>query len=725
MKHSFTAHSKNEENQTHLLKDHILSTASLSGQFCKPFESEKIGKLLGLLHDFGKYHLEFQKYIHSPSGKCSVNHSGSGMFYMREKYKYFILALPVACHHSGLSSPAKLISRCKDDKEKKWYLESMNQAISDLPPMPDPNDIERCLPHFITNPGKTQHKMEFWIRMLFSALTDADFLDTESHFESNKTDLRNAVFPDFSELFTIFSEKHSKLVSGKTGKINDLRREIFNACIEASAEKPGFFRLSVPTGGGKTLSAFAFALKHCVNYSLNRIITAIPYTSIIEQTADVYRSVINPDCILEHHSSVDFSDTENKYSKTKLASENWDYPIIVTTFVQLFESLFAHKSSKCRKLHNIAGSVIILDEVQTLPVELLAPTMDVLQTLVDDYGVTIVLCTATQPALDESQDFSGLKNVREIIKDAGAYFHELKRVNYVMPEAKKTNSWDEIAQIMCEEEQVLCIVNTKKHASELVSALKNISFNTENIFHLSTSLCPAHRKKVIAEIKYRLRNNQPCRLVSTQIVEAGVDIDFPVVLRAAAPLDRIVQAAGRCNREGKLKIGKTIIFVPDDNSMPRGAYRAGYEEAMKILVSDQTDLNDPVIFKRYFQYLYQDIPLDGKKIQELRNELKFDEVADKYKIISDSGIPVIVMYQPASDLILEILNSLKYLKGSLRSAIRRLQPFTVNIYMNNIHLFSNKGLIEKLDESIYVWKGRYDSLFGIIETGMDPDSLIV
>ena len=430
-------------------------------------------------------------------------------------------------------------------------------------------------------PIKSPTQAELFLRFLFSALVDADYLDTEAHFDPGRSRLRYRPV-DLEALAESFWKEQDKLSGHDQSPVNLARHEIYQFCLAAAECPPGIFRLTVPTGGGKTLSGMAFALRHALKYQKHRIIVAIPYTSIIDQTAQVYRRIFGDENILEHHSAVTPREDEDHFVQqqwTRLAAENWDAPIVVTTTVQLFESLFANRPAACRKLHNLAQSIIILDEVQTLPTGLLAPILEVVQQLVDHYGVTVVLSTATQPSLVDSGSpyLKGLRGeIREIVPDPARYFQALKRVSYDCP--GEAWSWERVAQEMAAEPQCLAVVNTKKDALALLDAL-----NDPEALHLSTLLCMAHRRKVMEGIKVRLATGQPCRVVATQVVEAGVDLDFPVVLRAMGPLDRIVQAAGRCNREGRLSQGRVIIFQPAEGQIPPGDYRAGHDIARAML----------------------------------------------------------------------------------------------------------------------------------------------
>jgi len=459
---------------------------------------------------------------------------------------------------------------------------------------------------------------------------------------------------------------------------------------------------------------------------MSRIIYSIPYTSIIEQTADVFRNILGDDAVLEHHSSIDFRDEdEEKTNRLKLAAENWDYSIIVTTNVQLFESLFANRTSKCRKLHNIACSVIILDEVQTLPLHILSPTIDVLQTLVDEYGVSIVLCTATQPALDDNPGFKGLKDIRDILPDSHKYFNLLKRVEYEFPKQGEVWSRERTAQEMLSSKQALCIMNTKKDAADLFVVLKSQVNNPESLFHLSTTMCAAHRREVLAIIKNKLERGKECYLVSTQVVEAGVDIDFPLVLRAMGPLDRIVQAAGRCNREGRLEAGRTVVFTPEDSTPPPGEYRKGHDQAVSFLSENKVDMEDQDFYRKYFLALYQLVDLDKHEIQKSREQLRYEDVAENYKLIRDDGVSVIVRYEPALGFIDSQVKLLRKDLPNKRKILRKLQQYIVNIRRYEEKSLIKDGLITPVFEGLYEWTGRYDDFLGIQKQGIDPGKLVI
>jgi CRISPR-associated endonuclease/helicase Cas3 len=734
-KHRFLAHTCNREGAVHDLVVHLSRVAAKAKEFADAFGAGSLASWLGWLHDLGKCNPEFQAYLEAedqgrPGRKVPHAIWGAAFIYklvirgLGDPESWKELAMPVYGHHAGLPDSGELSSALEHFLSEKPDALSLMQRFlkglqSSLPPL-------RLIRH---SAREQETRRELFIRMLFSTLVDADYLDTEVHFEPENARLRSR-WPPIDELWKRFEPgREAHLRAHRVGVRTDpnvlrVRREVYEACLQAAETPPGIFRLTVPTGGGKTLSSLAFALKHACIYGLRRVIVALPYTSIIDQTARVYREVLGEDAVLEHHSAFEFPESKDERQdaeavRLRLASENWEAPLVVTTTVQLFESLFHNRPSKCRKLHNIVKSVIILDEVQALPPHILEPTLDVLCALVEDYGVTVVLSTATQPAFDGKrfrQVFRTQKLRGEIVPQYPEHFRLLQRVRYEF--CRKPLSWNELAKEIRKLPQVMVVLNTRRDALRLVEELEE----ENHIYHLSTLLCGAHRREILEEIRQRLAAGEPVKLVSTQVVEAGVDFDFPVVYRAIGPLERIVQVAGRCNREGKLgpRGGRVILFEPAEGGAPRGPYLVGLEKA-KFLLQEYPEerLYDPEFYREYFLKLYADVPLDKNKVQRLREELCYPKVAERYRLIEEPTVPVVVPYGDA----------LRRLEAWQRSpgwtTWQRLQPYVVNLYEREARRFEQEGWLETVTEGLYRWRGRYDPRIGIVRALYDPSDLIL
>ena len=536
--------------------------------------------------------------------------------------------------------------------------------------------------------------------MMYSCLVDADFLDTEAFMDPAQSANCSFGQPLSALANAFFAHLDEKQRTAPDTDVNRIRARIRAASEQAAELPPGLFSLTVPTGGGKTLSGTAFAFKHALRHGLKRIIYVIPYTSIIEQTADVLRGILGPDNVLEHHSNFD-PDKETRQSR--LASENWDAPVIVTTSVQFFESLYACKSSQCRKLHNIAESVVILDEVQLLPSKLLLPCAEAIRQLATHYRVSFVLSTATQlnlPGIDPA-------SIREIAPPALDLYHRLKRARIEFPvDRDSRKSWDDIAAELCGHERVLCVVNTRRDCRALFDKMP------EGTIHLSATMCGAHRSHIIGEIKRKLAANEPVRVISTQLVEAGVDIDFPVVYRAFTGLASIAQSAGRCNREGLLsEPGRVVVFMPPEQS-PKGELLQG-EYAMRDLLDrpggvDPDEVNS---FPDYFRALHHRIQNLGVQFEpwlgipvplEFRNGMtssiaepmhyQFREAASAFQMIDGSAQVAVIVRYDGSDALISSLRA----AGPKRDIMRRLQRYTVNVPRKKLSDLIEKGLVEEL-----------------------------
>ncbi len=720
----------------HRLDEHLRGVAALAESFAATFAAGDWVKLAGLWHDLGKYRPAFQRYICGASGYDAhiettpgrVDHSTVGALYAIKRMDGLgrILAYLIAGHHAGLpdwqsaENPASSLVRRLDQHD--LLAEALDQSPpSDILDAPSPT----------SNPGQRDYAL--WIRLLFSCLVDADFLDTEQFMTPDKSELRGQ-YPTLAELEPRFEAHMAALAAGADDTpVNRIRAVVLERCRNAAEQTPGLFSLTVPTGGGKTLASLAFALRHARRHGKRRILYVIPYTSIIEQTADVFRGVFGENAVLEHHSNFD-SDQETAHSR--LACENWDASLIVTTNVQFFESLFAARSSRTRKLHNILDSVVILDEAQLLPPDFLTPILGTIRELSRHYGVSFVLCTATQPALTSRRDFDfsfdGLDGVREIIGDTAATrnLHEgLRRVEVTLPEdLQSPTSWEALAAELETHPRVLCIVDRRDDARILHGLLP------AGTVHLSGLMCGQHRSNIIEDIKHRLKDAAtPLRVVSTQLVEAGVDLDFPVVYRALAGLDSIAQAAGRCNREGRLfNLGQVVVFVPPTEP-PKGHLRQARDAGRQLLLRRPPDPLAPELFTEYFQSLYWRKGaqrLDCKDIMTLlkyssKLEFSFRTAAERFQLIPEIQAPVIVRYGDSERLLARLARPGDHLD---RKTLRQLQRYVVNIPRRIHQRLLAEGAIEERQPGVYVQLASfYDPDIGLqVERASDyaPNDLI-
>ena len=701
----------------HLLADHLHSVAKLARGFAQALGREGASAdwsyLAGLWHDLGKYRPGFQRYLALSNdenahieGRVSgreKTHSVAGALWALQSFKEShgkggelaarTLAYLIASHHAGLYDWDGGLKVRLADSDSQTELAEALQAV----PPEDVLDSAGFIPSLAGIPGGLKG-FALWVRLMFSCLVDADFLDTEAHFDSTQAQRRQG-FPSHVAMLDAFDTfMAAKVLSATHSAVNSLRTDILEQCREKAYLPSGFFSLTVPTGGGKTLSSLAFALRHAQRHAkpdvVRRIVYAIPYTSIIEQTADQFRqalAALGDEVLIEHHSQAE-SDDNQETARSRLACENWDAPLIVTTNVQLFESMFAAKTSRCRKLHRLVNSVIVLDEAQQLPPEFLQPILDTLKLLVKHYGVTVVFCTATQPALakaeyfDASKGLDGLEGVREIIDDPDALYRQLDRVKVELPADWSTPTpWADIATRLAQEDCALAIVNTRKAARELHRLLP------DGTLHLSALMCGAHRSDEIQKIKQRLeakregKDHEPLRVVATNLVEAGVDLDFPVVYRALSGLDSIAQAAGRCNREGRLlQKGRVVVFVPPEKP-PRGLPAQGAAVCKSLLHDMPENPLDRTLFERYFKQLYYECDLDAKGIRKLLEAdrelaVNFRTAAERFQLIDDrDSALVVVRYEERREDIDTWLATLAS-RGPERWLMRKLQRFTVSIH---------------------------------------------
>ena len=718
------------------LIDHLQAVADRSRAASSKWRADRWGRLLGLWHDLGKYSAEFQNYLLRENGfeahiegdvPGRVDHSTAGAQHAVNAAGQAgrILAYCIAGHHAGLPDDCGDLSSLSERLKKTIPnyaaapTELLNQAMLGMPPI-----------SFETKggPGHAAFQIGVFTRMLFSALVDGDFLATEQFLNREQAALRLPATPQLAAMQTRLDEHLAAFAARSDSLGSDVqacRQEILADCRDAAHQAPGLFSLTVPTGGGKTLSSLAFALKHARQHELERVIYVAPFTSIIEQTVDVFRSVFDPlseDIVLEHHS--DF-DPRKETPRSRLASEHWDAPLVVTTGVQFFESLFAAKTSRCRKLHNIAKSVVILDEAQTLPVEFLKPCLAILQELATNYGTTIVLCTATQPAIHQRSEFPiGLSNVREIMPNPARLYDRMRRV-----EVSAIGAISDLNLVarLAEHEQFLCIVNTRPHAARLFEMLREAG-SDEGLFHLSTRLCGAHRAAELKTIRRRLERGLPCRVISTQLIEAGVDVDFPIVFRSLTGLDSIAQAAGRCNREGRRERGQVFVFEPTE------VHLLGYLASIAASGREVLDADDLLSLdnvERYFglHYWKQQDQFDKHGIMAGHTfgsgpQIQFRKIADQFHLIEDSTQPLLVPWGKTGASLVARLRH----EPPDRQMRRQLQRYSVGVRPHELAALGDD--IERFhnEYAVLINSGAYDDQLGLRldRAGIhEPDRLIV
>ena len=723
----FYAHSANKNGRFHGLVEHLRAVAEMAQEFATPFGGSDVAYYAGLWHDLGKFNPEFQYYL-SGNSRQGPDHKAAGTQLACQHLS--LGGLLVQGHHGGLGALNDLkgwLGEKGSAAAVARALEPARQAIPDLEPT---RGVD--FPDFVK---RDPIKAELWLRMVFSALVDADFLDTERHFTPAQTAARSSG-PSVNRLWERFQARHEKHTQGTLGLVNKVRSEVYDACLAAAEKPPGLFRLAAPTGGGKTLSAMGFALRHAAVHGLERVIVAVPFISITQQTAAVYREILRdfpeegavPEStvVLEHHSMAE-SDERDEFDHSqvwsRLAAENWDAPVVVTTAVQLFDSLFSNRPSSTRKLHRLARSVIILDEAQGLPPKLLTPILDAIRNLTENYGTSVVLSTATQPAFETIKAFADI-TASDVVPAYSSHFQLLKRVNYEW-KTEPALSWDEVADIMRESSQVLTVVNTKKDALALLEALGD-----DSALHLSTLLCGRHRQRVIEKVRRLLNAGEACRVVSTQVVEAGVDLDFPMVMRAIGPMDSIVQAAGRCNRAGRLDLGRVVVFRPERGSVPPwGSYKLATDTTVAMLNAGPLDLDDPGTISEFFRRIFSVVNTDRDQIQQLRKAFDYPEVANRFRMIDDATFEAIVpKYGKPEEQqwVHDVVEQLRRGTPEARLLLRSVRPWAVQIYRNRAPEMDRSGLLAEVMPGIYEWRGDYHRVTGIGDiTSLEPDALIV
>ena len=699
------------------LQSHSVNVGEMAAEFARVFGAQEVACQTGQLHDLGKYSEAFDHRLH---GGPSVDHATAGAKIAIERWGNAIgklMAFCIAGHHAGLANG------CREGDNRSTLKQRLALQFGEgIPALDNLWQQEIKLPQNLSAPplkADAHHpyfSYAFFTRMLYSCLVDADYLDTEAFYlnlENNAVERGgypdlNALQHNFNQFINAFRLRVAQAseqteAEKRNAALNRLRSEILDHAVEQAAQPQGLFTLTVPTGGGKTFTSMAFALEHAKQHGMRRVIYVIPFTSIIEQNATEFRKSfgeLGKQAVLEHHSTFDDGKLQNEATKDKLrlASENWDAPIVVTTAVQFFESLFADRSSRCRKLHNIAGSVIILDEAQMLPLNLLLPIMQAIKELAQNYRCSVVMCTATQPAVQAENGFyRGFENVREIAPKPTALFDKLRRTT-VQHIGTQTDA-DLLAKLT-KHPQMLVIVNNRRHARSLYDQAKHL----EGTFHLTTLMCAKHRSQKLDEIRGRLKKGEPCRVIATSLIEAGVDVDFPLVMRAEAGLDSVAQAAGRCNREGKRPSENSFVWIFAPEEQWKAPPELATQAAVMRLTADSfsDDLLSTQAVAAYFAELYQlkGSELDNKKILKMHNDtgqsldFPFQTIADKFRMIESHMQPLIVPFDGEAE---NLISSLRY-ADHIGGLLRKLQPYTVQIPEKALAALYKAGRIEPINE---------------------------
>ena len=720
----FIAHSENQKGERHNLIKHLTETAKLTKSFATNSSFQQLFYLVGLFHDVGKFQDNFQKYLET--GAPRTPHASIGAYIARLSIKQYLpLPFVIKGHHAGLPDKQELIDALNDYEDDREVVSKILKRFVESLGTVNTTEALNTRNHLI---------IECLTRFLFSALTDADWLDTEQHFSPDKSEIRKTITLETKigeskycdDLLIALKNEFAQLPT--QGTINSLRTKARDEVISLFSEPTGFFSLQLPTGLGKTLTSVYWALLHARHNKLKRIIIVLPYINIIDQTAAILKNIFGEDAVLEHHSGI--VEDDKKYVKEEfnksvesikqLACENWDAPIIITTSVQFFESLFSNKPFKCRKNHNIAESVVIFDEIQTLPKHLAEPTIIMLKNIFSLARTSFLFCTATMPVFVKREGFDGIESIHPLIKNPKVYFDATRRVEYKALKKLKPINLDSVEEKLGKESNTyLVIVNTKVVARDLFQRVSNLN-KYDKYYHLSTAMCPHHRKKTIADIIKDLKSKRRIAVVSTQLVEAGVDFDFPCVYRAIAPLDSIIQAAGRCNRNGNPDgpKGRVILFKLEGQRYPDKTYEActGLTE---VLIKDDLDfLHRTDSFEKYYKQLTNLlVNADKFNITEERKGFNFKTVNELYEFIERGKTwPIVIAnYSDKSSELLE--KTLKFFDQTgfiLREQYRNLQQYSVPVYEN--FLITHK--ITQHKSGLRIWYGAYDP-----DLGLSPEDI--
>lgn len=700
----YIAHSENSKGKQQSMKQHCKGVANMMKSFAFSNEFANMYAYCGVIHDIGKYSDGFQKYIRI--GGKKEPHAKWGAYLARNE-KLLNIAFPVLGHHAGLpnrDAMFEILDSCK--KEEDTWISIQRSLKDDSMLIPSCDNVP-----FHKIEGNT--KKELFVRLLYSSLVDADSLDTERHFQEMLYDSRSKQVLDVNTLIAALNNKLNSF--SLTSPLNKLRTEVRLYAQELAKEPQGCFSMTLPTGMGKTLCSLNWALHHAkVHSNIKRIVIVLPFISIIDQTAKELKSIFkDKDVVLEHHSNVIYegngSKEEEYYCKVpkQLATENWDYPIIVTTAVQFFESLFSNQRSKCRKLHNIQDSIVIFDEIQTLPVSLAECTMNMLNDMLHLCHCSFLFCTATQPNFQTRSDFKGIDHIKPLVKNPAAIFAATKRVEFYPIEDYEAQSIDKIAKKICEQnDSALIICNTKKKAKALFDELKEKS--EYQVLHLSTNMVPTHRMKTIDNVRKKLKNGEKLILCSTQLIEAGVDMDFPIVFRELAPLESIIQSAGRCNREGTLDKGKVFLFQLEEKGQPSQEYETFAQYAQLCYRNNESRLTDADFYSEYYTNIIK-LYAPSDDITPERERLMFQNVADRYHIIDSNTISLFVYRYDEKSLQLykDIINK----EFLTRKDYQHIAQYSIQIHSKFER--ENADRIAETSNGVKVWSGAYSEDYGL------------
>lgn len=704
----YIAHSENSNGEEQSMKQHSRGVSELMKTFALADNFVEIYSYCGLLHDIGKYSKEFQNYIRSKGEKEPHAKWGACMARMHQLVN---VAFPIMGHHAGLPNRDSLLETldlCARD-ENRWN--QIQQAMKEddcIIPMCDNGSFDKI--------GDVFQK-ELFVRLLYSALVDADSLDTERHFQQYQYDLRSCKSLDVDVLLDALNKRFDSFK--QVTALNELRTNVRLYAQGLANVEQGCFSMTLPTGMGKTLTSLNWALHHARAHSnIKRIVIVLPFISIIDQTANELKTIFKDyDVVLEHHSNVNYEETdgEENYCKDskKMAIENWDYPIVITTMVQLFESLFSNQRSKCRKLHNLQDSIIIFDEIQTLPVNLAECTMRMLNDMLHLCRCSFLFCTATQPDFQTKKDVNVLKNfygidhITPLVEDTASVFAATKRVKYTPIADYEAQSFESIANCVVEQnDSVLIVCNTKKKAMALFESLKE---KTEvQVLHLSINMCQIHRMEVVNTVKQKLKDGEKLILCSTQLIEAGVDMDFPVVFRELAPLESIIQSAGRCNREGKLREGQVYLFQLEDQGQPSRQYETFAQYAKLCYQGNENRLTEADFYSDYYSKIIELYTVKDT-ITPKRKTLMFQDVADLYHIINSNTTSLFIYrYDSAS---LNLYNKVKDKEFLSRNDYQQIVQYSVQV--SDWFTNANADKIGETSNGVKIWFGGYSAEIGL------------